>query len=88
MITSNIDLSGWLINGQFGMAFDFGYVCSSITKVYLKLDDQKAVQNAMLKHLYASKHKVVLIQKVEGNIKINKSSSETLKRTRFPLTLG
>ena len=39
MITSNIDLSDWLINGQFGMVFDFGYLCSSITKVYLKLDD-------------------------------------------------
>ena len=42
MITSNIDLSDQLINGQFGLVFYFGYVNSLITKVYLKLDGEKA----------------------------------------------
>ena len=84
MITSNIDLSNWVVNGQFGIAFDFGYISSSITKVYLKLDDEKASNNAMLKDPYASKQKLVPIQKVEAIIKINKSSSETSKRTQFP----
>ena len=85
MIKSNIDLSDRLINGQFGLVFDFGYASSSITKVYLKLNDEKAI---MLKDPYPSKHKVVTIQKIEANIKINKSSSETFKRTQFPLTLA
>ena len=68
--------------------FYFGYVRSSITNVYLKLDDENAVKNAMLKDPYASKDKVIPIQKVEANIKINKSSSETFKRSQFPLTLA
>ena len=54
MITSNIDLADRLINGQFGVVFDFAYIDSSITKVYVKLDDQNAGKNAMSKDLYAS----------------------------------
>ena len=66
----------------------FGYLSSSITKVYLKLDDEKAGKNSMLKDPYASKHKVVPIQEVEANIKTNKCSLETFKRTRFPSCMG
>ena len=39
MITSNINLADRLINGQFGVVFDFAYIDSSITTVYVKLDD-------------------------------------------------
>ena len=49
MITSNIDLADRLLNGQFGLMFDFAYINSSITKVYVKLDDQKGSKNAMSK---------------------------------------
>ena len=69
-----IDLCYRLINGRFGIAFDFGYLSSSITKVYLNLDDEKTGKNATLKDPYPSKHKVLAIQKVEANIKINKIS--------------
>ena len=54
MITLNTDLADRLIKGQFGVAFDFAYNDSSITKVYVKLDDQNAGKNAMSKDLYAS----------------------------------
>ena len=86
MITSNIDLADCLINGQFGVVFDFAYIDSSRTKLYVKLDDQNAGKNAMSKDLYVSKYKVVLIQRIEANIIISKNSSETFKRTQFPLT--
>ena len=42
----------------------------------------------MSKDLYASKYKVVPIQRIEANIIISKNSSETFKRTQFPLTLA
>ena len=42
----------------------------------------------MLKDSYASKHKVRRIQKVEANTKIDKSSSESFKRTQFSLTFA
>ena len=44
MITSSIDLDDRLINGQFGIVFDFGYVSSSITKVYLNWMIRKQVK--------------------------------------------
>ena len=54
MITSNIDLAARLINDLFVIVHDFAYIDSSITKVYVKLDDQNAGKNAMSKDLYAS----------------------------------
>ena len=83
MITSNIDLPDRLINGQFGVVFDSAYIDSSINKVYVKLDDQNAGKNAMSNDLYASKYKVLSIQRIEANILISKNSSETLKRVNF-----
>ena len=88
IITSNIDLADRLINGQYGVVFDFAYIDSSITKVYIKLDDQNAGKNAMSKDLYTSKYKVVPIQRIETNVIISKNSSETFKRTEYPLTLA
>ena len=67
---------------------DFGYIDSSITKVYGELDDQNAGKNATSKDLYASKYKVVPIQRIEANVIISKNSSEIFKRTQFPLTLA
>ena len=80
MITSNIDLAARLINDLFVIVLDFAYLDSSITKVYVKLDDQNAGKNAMSKDLYASKNKVVQIQRIEANIIISKNSSEIFKR--------
>ena len=82
------NLSNWLINGQFVIAFALGYVSFSITKVYLKLDDEKAGKNTILKDPYASKHKLILNRKIETNIKINKSPSKTFERDQIPLTLA
>ena len=72
MITSSIDSNDSLINGQFGVVFDFAYIDSSITKVYVKLDDKNAGKNAMSKDLYASKYKAVLIQTIEESNIISK----------------
>ena len=66
----------------------FAYIDSSITKVYGELDDRNAGKNAMLKDLYASKYKVVPVQRIEANIIISKKSSVIFKRTQFPLTLA
>ena len=42
MITTNIDLNDRLVNGLFGTVYDFGFINSSIIRVYLKLDDKNA----------------------------------------------
>ena len=56
MITLYIDLNDRLIKGQFGAAFDFAYNDSSVTKVYVKLYNQNAGKNVILKDLYAPKY--------------------------------
>ena len=88
MIITNIDLNDRLINGLFGTVYDFGFINFSITKVYMKLDDESTGKKAMLKDLYVLNHQVVPIQIVEANIKISKNSSQTFERTQFPLALA
>ena len=83
MITTSIDLNDRLINGRFGIVCDFGFIDSSITKLYLKLDDENAGKRAMLKDSYALNHQLVPVQIVGANIKISKNSSQTLKRLIF-----
>ena len=67
MITTNIDLNDRLVNGLFGTVYDFGFINSSIIRVYLKLDDKNAGKKAMLKDSYALDHQVMSIQMVEAN---------------------
>ena len=86
IITSNVDLADCLTNGQFGVVFDFPYINSSITKVYVKLDDQNG-KNAISKDLYASNYEVVSIQRIEANIIISKSSSETFEVSLYLIQL-
>ena len=74
IITSNIDLADRLINGQFGVEFEIAYIDSSITKAYVKLDDQNSGKNTMSKDLFSSKYKVVPIQRIETNVIISKNS--------------
>ena len=51
--------------------------------MYLKLDDENAGENAMLKDSYALKHQVKPIQTVEPNVKICKTSLQAFKETQF-----
>ena len=88
MITSNINLNDFLINGQFGVVFDFGYYDSSISKVSVKLDVKNAAKEAMPKYLHATKHKVISTQRIDASIIISKNPSQTFKRTQFLLTLA
>ena len=86
MITTNINLNNCLINVRFGTVHDSGFINSLITKVYLKLDDENASKNPILKDSFALNHQVLPIKMVETNIKISKNSAQTFKRTQFPLT--
>ena len=56
--------------------------------MYLKLDDENAGENAMLKDSYALKHQVKPVQIVEPNVKICKTSLQAFKETQFPLTFA
>lgn len=70
-----------MINGQFGVVFDFRYIGFSIAKVYVKLDDEDAGKETMPKDLNATKHWVIQIQIIDSNITVSKNSSQTFKKT-------
>ena len=84
MITSNVDLSDRLIDGQVEIVYDFAYIHSTITKVYINLDDNKAT----FQDKYGLKQKIVPLNLVERKNKIRRLSSKTFKRTQFPLSFA
>ena len=88
MITSNINLNDHLINGQFGVVLDFGYIESSITRVYVKLDDENAVKEAISKNVYLTKHRVVPIKRIVANIIISKNSSQNFQKNLISIDLS
>ena len=88
MITLNINLNDHLINGQFGVVFDFGYIESSITRVYVKLDDENAVKEAISKNVYLTKHRVVPIKRIVANIIISKNSSQNFQKNFISIDLS
>ena len=91
MITCNIDVSDKLNNGQIGQVYQFKFDANGIiTKIYLKMEDDKAGLNTMASDSYATQHKVVPIERVEKEIKIKRNcpSSPSLKRLQFPLILS
>ena len=88
MITLNINLNDHLINGQFGVVFDFGYIESSITRVYVKLDDENAVKEAISKNVYLTKHRVVPIKRIVANIIISKNSSQNFQKNLISIDLS
>ena len=70
-----------LLNGQFGLMFDFAYINSSITKVYVKLDDQKGSKNAMSKTCMLQSIKLCQFRQLKqilSSVKIIQSMGLTL----------
>lgn len=49
----------------------------------MKLNDEYAGKKAILKDSYVLIHRVVPIQMIEANFKINKNSSQTSKKSTF-----
>ena len=73
MLTSNIDVSDKLSNGQLGTVHSFKFdLNGNIVKVYLKMDDETAGLRAMNSDRFAFQQKVVPIERVEKEIKLTK----------------
>ena len=92
MITTNIDITDRLINGEVGTVKHFKIIQDKITTIYLKLDDNKAgfkIINGSDR--IAKENRWIPIKRQETliYIKNNKSStSPAIRRTRFPLMLS
>ncbi|XP_057316850.1 uncharacterized protein LOC130657876 [Hydractinia symbiolongicarpus] len=91
MLTSNIDVSDKLINGQIGTVHRLKTDSSgNVTRIYLKMEDIYTGLKAMRTDPYAIQENVVPINRVEKEIKFNKHnpSSPSMKRLQFPLMLS
>ena len=94
MITTNINISDRLINGQMGTVTKVAINPSTNrpSVIYIKFDDSQAGVNAIQKHShqYARETNSVPIQPVLARIKIRKGkpSSPELQRLQFPVTLA
>ena len=91
MLTSNLDLSDKLCNGQIGIVKHMKQNANGeITTVYLKMEDNTVGITAMSTDPYARRNRWVPIKMIEKEIKINKncSCSPCIKRLQFPLTLS
>ena len=91
MLTSNIDVTDKLNNGQMGRVYSFKFdLNGNIVKIYLKMDDETAGLRAMNSDTYAYQNKVVPVERVEKEIKLRKrrKSALSIKRLQFPLMLS
>ena len=92
MLTSNIDISDRLINGQLGTVakISVNEISGKPSIIYVKFDDDLAGDSLINKSgdLFAVENKVVPIRAILSKIKINsmKTSSPEIQRLQFPLT--
>ena len=90
ILTSNIDVSDKLCNGQIGTIHHLKQDSNgNVTTVYLKMDDESAGLQAIRSNTYGSQHNLVPIRRIEREIAINSKStcSLTIKRLQFPIIL-
>lgn len=79
MLTSNINVSDKLSNGQIGSIYHIKRDSSgNIIKLYIKMSDPTAGLEAIRSDHFAMQYNVVPIEKVEKDIKFNKNSPSSL----------
>ena len=83
MLTSNIDVSDKLINGQMGNVIFIEWENSKVKTVYVNFDDVNAGKNKKLLDPLARRHDAVPIQCITSNIKLREriEASPIIKRT-------
>jgi len=89
MLTSNIDISDRLINGQIGIIHSFVYENMNLKVIYVRFNDNEAGLKKRQSDLFAISNNVVPITKVEASIPVTLHSSNCfITRTQFPLMLS
>ena len=94
MLTTNIDITDRLINGQMGtvVKIHVNKIAQKPTVIYVKFDDERAggmlIRNGG--DTFAKQNHVVPIEPVLAKIKVHpgKPSSPELQRIQFPITLA
>ena len=90
MLTSNIDISDNLINGQIGTVLHVEYKNGKVETIFIKFDDSKAGFSKKRQSPNGPNFDGVPIEKITVDIKTNmkKAPAPAVKKTQFPLTLS
>ena len=90
MLTVNIDIKDFLINGQTGIISHTEFATVSVCKVYVKFSDKQVCSKAMRSSNLGRKNLWALVEKCETTeISIKKgSASPFIKHTQFLLTIA
>ena len=94
MLTTNVDISDRLINGQLGTVIKISVdnISNKPCTIFVKFDDRNAGVSAIRNSSdsFARKNSLVPIQPVLARIKVRpgKPSSPEIQRLQFPLTLA
>ena len=90
MLTSNVDISDKLINGQIGTIVNIVTSNHSIKTIYIEFDNDNVGINKMQSDRLAQQLNAVPIERVTTEIRTNekKLSYPVIKRTQFPLMLS
>ena len=90
MLTTNLDISDRLINGQLGYTYDFATNIATVTKIYIKFDDNaaslKAIQNESLEYFITNN--AVPFGRTEASFALSKTHTSTIKQSQFPIMLA
>lgn len=90
MLTTNIDISDRLINGQIGTIRHIKTTGNSVEKIYVQLDDDRAGLKARNTDNLAKSNYWIPLERGEAKIKLRskKEASPVIIRTQFPLMLS
>jgi len=90
MLTSNVDISDRLINGQIGTISQIKLKNNSVETIFIKFDDINAGKKLLTSDVMGRQYRAVPINRITTELKTNvkKEASPIIKRTQFPLALS
>ena len=91
MLTSNIDISDRLINGQIGTVIHLQLnKVSHVQTVYIRFDDPNAGLKKMASENFAHQRGIVPIHQIEVELrpKFSRDTTPVIRRIQFPLMLA
>ena len=81
MLTINVDISDRLIKDQLGYVYDFATNIGTVTKTYIKFDDNAAYLRVIQNESLARTHNAAPISRTETSFALSKTHTSTTKRT-------
>ena len=88
MLTSNLDIDSWLVNGLVGTVKQTKYKNNEVSVVYVKFNDHNSGRDTTQSDVTAWQHNWLPIKKHQALFRLRKNKQQPpVKRTQIHLTL-